>query len=276
MVSTMTGQVFAYLERFMIASILSVGFLTYYAAPFELISKVLIFPTSAAGALFPFASQHGRTQPVLIGDVSARMLKYLLLIMSPMLAIFAGFAGPILQFWLGPDFAAKSAAVLQVLAFAFFVNALAFIPFTSVQALGRPDLKAILDLLALPAFALYAWVLMRYLGIAGAAWAKLLCSAIDCGFLFIFAWKMGAFQLRTMISGPLFKSLVLSAALTASFCVAAALPVPLVWSAFVATVCLGLYALGFWMFAADADEKVAFRRIPTRLFGWKSLSASAD
>ena len=103
MVSSLAGQMFACLERFMIASILSVGLLTYYAAPFELISKILIFPASAATALFPFASQHGGMQPHLIAEISSRLLKYILFVVAPILAIFVAFGGTILQFWLGYD-----------------------------------------------------------------------------------------------------------------------------------------------------------------------------
>jgi len=276
MVSSLAGQMFAYLERFMIASILSVGLLTYYAAPFELISKILIFPASAATALFPFASQHGGMQPHLIAEISNRLLKYILFIMAPILAIFVAFGGTILQFWLGYDFALKSTSVLQLLAFAFFLNALAFIPFTSVQALGRPDLKAALDIVALPVFALYAWILMSHFGITGAAFAKLVSSAIDCTFLFIFARKVNAFHFRTLISGTLARSLLLGGGLTAVFCSIGMLHMPLAWSVFVAAICLAAYALGFWTLGADAEDKIAARRMCRGFLGAKSISAAAD
>jgi len=45
----------------------------------------------------------------------------------------------------GAQFAENSTVVLQLTTLIFFFNAFAFVPFTSVQALGRPDLKAILD-----------------------------------------------------------------------------------------------------------------------------------
>jgi len=48
-------------------------------------------------------------------------------------------------------------------------------PFYVVQALGRPELKAILDLLTIPVYVALAWLLMRRAGIDGAAWQN--CSS---------------------------------------------------------------------------------------------------
>ncbi len=159
MVSNITGPISGSMERFLIASGLSVGMLTYYSVPFDLVCKVAIFPNSIAPALFPYFSYHGEGTGNEVKDVTSRSIKYLLLVMTPVTAIFIFFASNILQLWVGPQFASQSTTVMQIVALLFFVNAFAYIPFTSVQALGRPELKAILDLVALPIYGVGCWLL---------------------------------------------------------------------------------------------------------------------
>ena len=115
--------------------------------------------------------------------------------MTPITAVFIVFAGEILQLWLGPEFAIHSSATMRLVALLFFINAFAYIPYTSVQALGRPEVKAILDLLILPIYVGLCWWCMRIMGVNGAALAKLVVTALDCLVLFCFAWKMKAFPL---------------------------------------------------------------------------------
>jgi O-antigen/teichoic acid export membrane protein len=259
MVSNTAGPIFGYLERFVIASALSVGVLTYYAVPFDLMSKIVIFPASIAPALFPYFSYHCDRPGSVVSDMTSRTLKYLLFLMTPVVAVFTIFAGDILRLWMGAEFAKQSTVVLQIIAVSFFINALAYIPFTSVQALGRPDLKAILDVVSLPVFVLYSWMFMRHMGISGAAVAKLVAGIIDTVFLFWFASRLKAFSLRDCFSGSLLRGLVSSAAFAG-----AALAVKLsgvgLWTAAVLVAGCGLlYAVAFWLTATEEKDRVAIK-----------------
>ncbi len=265
-VSTIAGPTFGELERFMIASVVSVGALTYYSAPYELVTKLVIFPAAVCSALFPFFSYHGSNNEGMVSDVTSRTMKFLFLLMTPFTAVFVLFAGDILRLWLGADFAAQSTVVLQVLAISFFMNVFAQIPYTSVQALGRPDLKAILDLVALPTYALVAWWLLRRTGINGAAFAKLFITVIDTVCLFIFARKLKAFSLRDWGSGPLLRTLAISLGLTlALFTVKMShLSLPVKCS-FVVGCCL-TYLIAFWFVSVDVCERRLLIALPQRLF----------
>src|SRR5216684_1057430 len=119
-----------------IASLLSVSMLTFYSAPYELVSKLLIFPMSVVPSLFPYFSYHGSRKSSEVSDVTSRTLKYLFLVLTPPAAVFIFFAKDIMHLWLGPQFALESTLVLQLTTLVFFLNAFAFVPFTSVQALG--------------------------------------------------------------------------------------------------------------------------------------------
>ena len=264
MISNITGPIFGWMERFMIASFLSVGMLTYYSVPFDLVSKTLVFPTSIAAALFPYFSFHGTKGVAMVSDVTSRGIKYLLLVTAPVTAMFIFFARDILQLWLGAKFADQSTVVMQLIAVVFFFNCFSYIPYTSVQALGRPELKAILDLIMLPIYAVTAWWLMRRMGINGAALAKVLVTLVDCCALFFFAWRMKAFRVRGLVSGPLFRLLAASSVLFVCFYLIQTLHAKVVISGvLVAAGCMA-YAATFWITATDGEERVQIGRASCR------------
>ncbi len=262
MLTNITGPVFGYAERFMIASLLSVSMLTFYSAPYELVSKLLIFPMSIVPSLFPYFSYHGSKKSSEVSEVTSRTIKYLFLVLTPPTAVFVFFARDIMNLWLGPQFAVQSTLVLQITTVVFFVNAFAYVPYTSVQALGRPDLKAILDVVALPIYAVMAWWLIKHDGIDGAASAKLLLTVADCFFLYIFAAKLKAFTLRDCVSGPLFRAISVSTGLFALIFGVQSLHVKLLYAVPLIVLCFVVYVLAFWIFAIDDEDR-------STIFAWR-------
>ena len=266
MFTNISGPAFAYLERFMIASLLSVSMLAFYSTPYELVSKLLIFPTSVVPSLFPYFSYHGTKRSSEVADVTSRTLKYLFLVLTPPAAVFIFFAREIMQLWLGPQFALQSTAVLQITTVVFFLNAFAYIPFTSVQALGRPDLKAILDFVALPTYAGVAWWLIQAGGINGAACAKLFITSVDTFVLYLFASRLKAFSIRDCVSGSVLRVILSSAGLFVSIFLVHSLHLKLLFAAFLVLLCFAGYALVFWVFALDESDRVTIFSFRERLF----------
>ena len=268
MITNAAGPVGAYVERFMIASVLSVGMLTYYSVPTDVVSKIVIFPMSLVPSLFPYFSYHGNMKTSEVSDVTARAIKYLLLVMTPIAAVFIFFAGDILRIWLGPQFAAESTLILRIVTLVFFVNAFAMIPYTSVQALGRPDLKAILDLIVLPIYVMASWWLMKRFGIDGAAFGRLLVTVVDGTVLFIFACRLKAFSFRDCVSGPLSQAILASLGLVLALFAIDSLhtgllvSIPLVFIAFIA------YVIVFWALAFEAADRAVINRLCARLLSF--------
>lgn len=265
MVSNVTGPIFGNIERFLIASILSVGMLTYYSVPFDLVGKLAVFPASIAPALFPYFSYHGGRGGSEVLDVTSRSIKYLLLLMTPLTAVFIFFPRDILQLWVGHQFAVQSAVVMQLVAVLFFLNAFAYIPYSSVQALGRPDLKAILDLVMLPTYAASCWWLTHRMGVNGAALAKLAVTILDCSFLYLFAWKMKAFRLGDLVSGPLFRAGAAAGGLFLAVWLIHSLHVTLMMSVLFLSLSFAGYAGAFWVIAVDEEERAIASSLWQRL-----------
>lgn len=275
MVSNTVGPILGYFERFLIASVLSVSVLTYYAVPSELVSRVVIFPSSIAATLFPFISrQAGRND--IVSDVTSRSIKYLLFIMTPLTATFVCFAHEIVRLWMGDEFAAQSARVLSILAVALFLNAFAYIPFTSVQALGKPHLKAILDVISLPLYVGYCWLLMHYMRLNGAAIGKALASGIDCAVLFFFAWRLRAFSVRALFSGTLLRAWLLSTTLFAVVIGIRLASLPLGVALALLTLSVAMYLAVCWRIAITSNDRNSIRSLPRQLFPGSACSLSTS
>lgn len=190
-VSNIVGPVLVYLDRFLIGSLLSMAAVAYYSAPYEAVTRLWIIPASLVMTLFPaFSALKGIEDKQRIGNLFARSVKYVLLVLGPAVLMIVIFAEEALQIWLGTDFVIKSKAALQILAFGVLINSLAHTPFALLQGMGRPDITAKFHLLELPIYVGMAWVLVNRWGIVGAAAAWALRVALDALLLFIAAFKV--------------------------------------------------------------------------------------
>lgn len=190
-VSLLAVPVLTYAERLLIGNLRSLADLAWYTVPFEIIARTAVIPAAVALTLFP-AFSHARHDSSRVDDLFRRPLRLLFLLQWPLLLLFWLFPHEILAAWVGAEAAAAGAPVLRLLALAFFLNAFAQIALAGIQGLGRPDLKAKLDLVQVPAFiGLSVWLIPRF-GITGAAAAKLAVTVLDTAFLFAFANRLAA------------------------------------------------------------------------------------
>ncbi len=189
-VSNVIGPLMVYLDRFLIGAMISMSAVAYYATPHEAVTRLWIVPGAVVGVLFPaFTSvlQHDRARVARLfrGGLAANLM-----LLVPPTVILVGFAEPLLSLWLGPDFAAHSTPVLQIMAVAVLINSLAQVPFALIQALGRPDLTAKLHLAELlPYLLLLAWCTQTW-GIVGTALVWALRVAVDGLVLAVFARRL--------------------------------------------------------------------------------------
>ncbi len=188
-VTNVIGPLMIYLDRFVIGAVVSVSAVTYYATPFELVTKLLIFPIAIVTVLFPaFAATflQDRDQTLVL---FVRGTKYIFLMLFPIVLFLVAFAPEGLTLWLGIDFSQHGSSVLQWLAVGVFINGLAQVPFALIQGSGRPDLTAKLHFFELLAYIpLFLWLLDAH-GIVGAAIAWTVRVAIDALLLFRVAWR---------------------------------------------------------------------------------------
>lgn len=263
-VSGVVGPILVYLDRFLIGSILTMSAVAYYTAPYEAVTRLWVIPSSMTMALFPaFSTLEGIKDRTKLGMLFARSIKYVLLMLGPMVVVIALFARDILQIWLGSDFARESTLAMQILAIGVLVNSLAHVPFALLQGTGRPDIPAKFHMIELPLYLCMAWIMVSSFGIAGAAGAWTFRVAMDMMLLFWAAFKAFDFSIRMMsVNGAVLAGVSLAALAVAGFGLkAAAHALPLYAHIILIGGLILIFAWAAWKCVLDAPDRSAFRAL---------------
>lgn len=185
--SNIISPLMVYMDRFIIAGLISVTAVAYYTTPFEVVTKLLIIPGALIRVLFPAFSNSFVKNPNRAKKLFNKSIKYILFAMTPIILIIIYFAHDGLNLWLGIEFAANSTQVLQILSVGVLFNSIAQVPFSFIQGIGKPQITAKLHLIELPFYLFCLWYLCNTFGIVGAAYAWVLRVAVDALMLLYFA-----------------------------------------------------------------------------------------
>jgi O-antigen/teichoic acid export membrane protein len=208
-VTTIVWYILWYLSHFLIGSLLSMAAVAYYAAPYEAVTRLGIIAGSLTMTLFPaFSALGGIKDRQRLGSFFARSIKYVLLILGPVVLVIAIFAEAILQTWLGTDFATRSKGILQIITVGMLIYSLAHTPYALLEGIGRPDLPAKFYLIELPVSIAITWILVSQWGIVGGAVAWSFRVTLDAVLIFIAVFKVCGFSLRVMAGNNLIRSIL--------------------------------------------------------------------
>ena len=177
--ANVVAPIMFYSDRVMIASMLSMAAVAYYATPFDIVYRLAIIPNAIVGALFPAFSALDKSDRDAARRLFWRGSKATFLILFTLVLPIVILAEDLLTLWLGSSFALESTVVLQLIAMAILINGTARVGTAFIQGSGRPDVSARLLLLQLPLYLALLWLLLGHLGLAGAAIAWLLRSCVD-------------------------------------------------------------------------------------------------
>jgi len=186
-VSNIVVPVIVYMDRFLIGVLVSAAAIAYYATPYEVITKLLLIPGAITGVLFPAFSASYLSNPSYTKKLSLKAVKYIFIILFPLILLIITFAHEGMRLWLGQTFADNSTVILQLLALGILFNSIAYIPFAYLQGIGRADLTAKTNLIELPFYLIAMWLAIKQGGINGAALVFLLRMLIDALILFFLA-----------------------------------------------------------------------------------------
>lgn len=136
-----------------------------------------------------------------------------------------------------------------MLALGIFFNSLAQIPFTYLQAIGKPNITGKLHMIELPFYFIAMWFSIKLFGINGAAAIWLLRSFLDCLLLFILSKEIFSGQF-SLISKPKFAYglFTLLVVVTLFF-------VPLIIKILLSVFFLIIYFTITWSTFLDTEEK---------------------
>jgi O-antigen/teichoic acid export membrane protein len=248
-VSNIVGPLMVTCDRFLIGTLLSASAVAYYATPYELVTKLWIIPGALMGVMFPAFSTSSTQDQKRMALLFGRSVKYLLLVLFPMVLLAIVFAQDGLKLWLGAEFAQNSTRVLQWLAVGVFVNSIAHVPFALLQGVGKPDLTAKLHMLELPVYVAALWWLTIRYGINGAAMAWTGRVALDAIVLFVLAKR---FVPSPIAFSPKISSLAVVALVTL---VLATLPQGLMLKGVFLLVTMLGFLLSTWYVVLSPEER---------------------
>lgn len=249
-----------YYDRFLIGAFDSIAAVGFYTPPYLIAAKLSLLPSSLSETLFPaFSTSAGRGDTEWIRKNLIRALKFLLLAIGPVTMLLAFFARPLLLFWLGSTFSAQGTLVLQILAVGFLMHSLTFIPFSLLQAVGRPDLIAKLQLCEVPVHLGLAWFLVEHLGLSGAAIAYTFRVSLDFLLLILAACWVTGISPRVLAGRELGRSIATLAALGLGFAAVWVLTHTLISEAVFTLILSGGFLLVAWRYVLTLEEKGQIR-----------------
>jgi len=203
MVSNFISPLMVYMDRFILGAILTMSAVAYYTTPYEVVTRLLIISGSFMGVMFPAFSAFSLESNEKLARVHQKSIRYLVMAIVPLVIFVVISAEPLLLLWLGNEFAINSTRVLQLLAVGVLVNSVAMVPYTALQAIGRPDITAKLHMVELPIYLLMIWGFTIEMGIEGVALAWVLRVTIDGAMLLYFFHRLvpfGEFQWGQLIN----------------------------------------------------------------------------
>ncbi|MDQ6736975.1 MAG: flippase [Gemmatimonadota bacterium] len=199
-VSGVISPMLIYFDRFALGARSGLTAVGYYTAPYEGITRLLMIPNSLIGALFPLLTGLGVVAASSrIDRLFTSSMRALVLMMSIPAALALFFAPVILRVWMGPVYAAQGEVALRILSVGVLINAMAHIPYTFLEASGRPDVPAKFHMLELVIHVPFAWYLVGAYGINGAAMAWTARVTLDTTLLLLAAHRIVPVSLRRVV-----------------------------------------------------------------------------
>ena len=252
-VSNIVGPIMVNMDRFLIGSLMTMAAVAYYVTPFDLVSRLNIITYSLTSVLYPAFSALEAADRNKLEFFFTHSVKYLLIIMLPLIGGLIILAQPLLFFWLGADFAQQSSTVMQILAVGFLINSLAHIPHAALQATGRPDLTAKLHLIELPVYLICLFPLIKILGLPGVALAWTLRVTLDAAFLFWLCCRQGI--VPSHILNANLRTWSLMATALCAFWLAGSFSANLLFRVFLLFAFFTIFSIACWRYLITENEK---------------------
>jgi O-antigen/teichoic acid export membrane protein len=257
-VANVVGPIILYSDRLLIGVIVSAAAITYYATPFEVVSKMLLIPGALVGVLFPVFSASFFSDPGFSKKLFFRGAKFIFLIVYPIVFLAVTFSYEGMDLWLGEKFALNSSLVLQFLAIGILMNSISIIPNNFFQGIGKPKIPSLINLVELPVYVLVMWFSIKSYGVKGAAAAYLIMAAIDAITMYIFANKLFSIQFKSGLNAISFLTMMLALLIPFFFS-------NLLFKMIFSIVYLLVFLLVSWKYFLSVEEKVfivsKFRRL---------------
>jgi len=181
------GSISLWLDRFLIARLISTSAVTYYSTPFDVVSKISLVTGAVSNVLFSaFAAEYARSRSRTT-ILYRHCVAITCLLLLPVCIALVLFARVGLSLWISPAFAGHSYRVAQAITVGTYFLSAQAIPWSLLQSTGRAIVPAVFDIVELVLYLPAVWMLTAHYGLVGAALAWAARSVVGSIALFVAA-----------------------------------------------------------------------------------------
>ena len=213
LLSALFALIVARVDRFILAYYMPLAAVTFYTLPYSISEKASIGVGNITAVVFPFTSElHSMGHHDKVHELYLRSIKILTLVTLPITVILVTVPGPILRYWLGPEYAAQGTMVLCLLGIATFLNAVGAVPTVTSLGVGQAWVPAAFAFASSAINLVANFLLIPRYGINGAAFASLLPQVIVIPVFIYVVTRMIKYSLWQVLSHGLLRPLLCGAA----------------------------------------------------------------
>jgi O-antigen/teichoic acid export membrane protein len=163
-------------DRFAIGAVIGAAAVAIYTIPFQLAQRIAIVPIALMNALFP---RLPTASPEERDTLSNRATETLASALGGPTLVAILLLHPFLNLWVGPTLGDQAAMVGRLLVFGFWINAFAVVPYSRMQASGRPDMVVKVYAFEILIYLALLYFCMKNFGLVGCAIALILRNIAD-------------------------------------------------------------------------------------------------
>jgi len=179
--SNITWPILTYVDRFIIASVLSAAATGYYSTPFDLVMRFTIVPVAIMSTAYPAMAASYRNDPENTQALFRRSLVTVAGALFLPCLLCVALSHWVLTLWLGADFASHASVVLRWLGVGILLTSIDSVVGGLLDGIGKASVNAKFSIVELVLYLPLLTLLVRKTGIEGAAIAWALRCSIDLG-----------------------------------------------------------------------------------------------
>ncbi|AXY23701.1 colanic acid exporter [Komagataeibacter saccharivorans] len=178
--SNLMFPILSYMDRFMIATVLSAAVTGYYTTAFDVVARLSMITMAVTSTAYPAMAASWRNDTSATTALYRNSIQTVVGLLFPFCLLGALFSHDILSLWVGSDFARHSTLIMKCLSIGVFFFGIDAVAAGFLDGIGRADLNAILSVMEVMIYIPLLLVFLHWFGVNGAAFAWASRSIMDC------------------------------------------------------------------------------------------------
>lgn len=172
-ISNLMFPILSYMDRFMIATVLSAATTAYYTTPFDVVARLSMITLAVSSTAYPAMAASWRKDTLTTITLYRNSILTVVCLLFPFCFLGSLFSQDILGFWVGPDFAHNSTVIMKYLSIGVFFFGIDTVAAGFLDGIGRAEINAILSIVEALLYAPFLLLFLHWFGVNGAAfvWA---------------------------------------------------------------------------------------------------------